>query len=64
MRLLARSGIGPHSTVVFHGYTPALGFWQEWHVRADFGVPPRDLTGVRPGCKGTGRAADRGEAGS
>ena len=27
MRLLARSGIGPHSTVVFHGYAPALGFW-------------------------------------
>jgi len=27
MRLLARSGIGPHSIVVFHGYAPALGFW-------------------------------------
>jgi thiosulfate/3-mercaptopyruvate sulfurtransferase len=26
-RLLARSGIGPHSTVVFYGYAPALGFW-------------------------------------
>ena len=25
MRLLARSGIGPGSTVVFHGYAPALG---------------------------------------
>jgi thiosulfate/3-mercaptopyruvate sulfurtransferase len=25
--LLARSGIGPESTVVFYGYTPALGFW-------------------------------------
>jgi thiosulfate/3-mercaptopyruvate sulfurtransferase len=27
MRLLARSGIGPRSVVVFHGYAPALGFW-------------------------------------
>src|SRR6476659_4821943 len=27
MRLLARSGIGPQSIVVFHGYAPALGFW-------------------------------------
>ena len=27
MRLLARSGIGPGSTVVFYGYAPALGFW-------------------------------------
>ena len=27
MRLLARSGIGPDTTVVFHGYAPALGFW-------------------------------------
>ena len=27
MRLLARSGIGPRSIVVFHGYAPALGFW-------------------------------------
>jgi thiosulfate/3-mercaptopyruvate sulfurtransferase len=26
-RLLARSGIGPESTVVFYGYAPALGFW-------------------------------------
>ena len=26
-RLLARSGIGPRSLVVFHGYAPALGFW-------------------------------------
>ena len=26
-RLLARSGIGPGSTVVFYGYAPALGFW-------------------------------------
>src|SRR6202044_1367082 len=26
-RLVARSGIGPDSTVVFHGYAPALGFW-------------------------------------
>jgi thiosulfate/3-mercaptopyruvate sulfurtransferase len=26
-RLLARSGIGPQTTVVFHGYAPALGFW-------------------------------------
>jgi len=26
-RLLARSGIGPDSTVVFYGYAPALGFW-------------------------------------
>jgi thiosulfate/3-mercaptopyruvate sulfurtransferase len=25
--LLARSGIGPDSTVVFYGYAPALGFW-------------------------------------
>ena len=25
--LLARSGIGPGSTVVFYGYAPALGFW-------------------------------------
>jgi thiosulfate/3-mercaptopyruvate sulfurtransferase len=25
--LLARSGITPHSTVVFYGYAPALGFW-------------------------------------
>ena len=27
MRLLARSGIAPDSTVVFYGYAPALGFW-------------------------------------
>ena len=27
MRLLARSGITPDSTVVFYGYAPALGFW-------------------------------------
>ena len=27
MRLLARSGIAPGSTVVFYGYAPALGFW-------------------------------------
>ena len=26
-RLLARSGISPHSTVVFYGYAPAMGFW-------------------------------------
>jgi thiosulfate/3-mercaptopyruvate sulfurtransferase len=26
-RLLARSGIGPDSTVVLYGYAPALGFW-------------------------------------
>ena len=26
-RLLARSGIGPDSTVVCYGYAPALGFW-------------------------------------
>jgi len=26
-QLLARSGIGPGSTVVFYGYAPALGFW-------------------------------------
>ena len=25
--LLARSGIEPDTTVVFHGYAPALGFW-------------------------------------
>src|ERR1700744_6228621 len=25
--VLARSGIGPDSTVVFYGYAPALGFW-------------------------------------
>lgn len=26
-RLMARSGIGPDSTVVFYGYAPALGVW-------------------------------------
>ena len=26
-RLVARSGIGPESTVVFYGYAPALGLW-------------------------------------
>jgi thiosulfate/3-mercaptopyruvate sulfurtransferase len=26
-QLVARSGIGPHSTVVFYGYAPALGLW-------------------------------------
>jgi thiosulfate/3-mercaptopyruvate sulfurtransferase len=26
-RLVARSGIGPGSTVVFYGYAPAMGFW-------------------------------------
>ncbi|HSR84010.1 MAG TPA: rhodanese-like domain-containing protein [Streptosporangiaceae bacterium] len=26
-RLVARSGIGPDSTVVFYGYAPALAFW-------------------------------------
>jgi len=26
-RLIARSGIGPDSTVVFYGYAPALGLW-------------------------------------
>jgi thiosulfate/3-mercaptopyruvate sulfurtransferase len=26
-KLLARSGIGPGSTVVFYGYAPAMGFW-------------------------------------
>src|SRR6185312_953046 len=29
MRLLARSGIGPHSTVVFHGYAPARGAFRD-----------------------------------
>ena len=26
-RLMARSGIGPDSTVIFYGYAPALGMW-------------------------------------
>ena len=26
-RLLERSGIAPHTTVVFYGYGPAMGFW-------------------------------------
>src|SRR3984893_18677740 len=26
-RLVARSGIGPDSTVVFYGYAPAIGLW-------------------------------------
>jgi thiosulfate/3-mercaptopyruvate sulfurtransferase len=26
-RLVARSGIGPDSMVVFYGYAPALGLW-------------------------------------
>ena len=26
-RLVARSGIGPDSTVVFYGYAPAMGLW-------------------------------------
>jgi len=26
-RLIARSGIGPQTTVVFYGYAPALGYW-------------------------------------
>jgi thiosulfate/3-mercaptopyruvate sulfurtransferase len=26
-RLIARSGIGPESIVVFYGYAPAMGFW-------------------------------------
>jgi len=26
-RLVARSGIGPHTTVIFYGYAPALGMW-------------------------------------
>ena len=26
-RLVARSGIGPDSTVVFYGYAPAMAFW-------------------------------------
>src|SRR6476469_1508481 len=26
-RLLERSGIDAHSTVVFYGYAPAMGFW-------------------------------------
>jgi thiosulfate/3-mercaptopyruvate sulfurtransferase len=26
-RLVARSGIGPNSTVIFYGYAPALGMW-------------------------------------
>jgi 3-mercaptopyruvate sulfurtransferase SseA len=26
-KLVARSGIGPDSTVVFYGYAPALGLW-------------------------------------
>jgi thiosulfate/3-mercaptopyruvate sulfurtransferase len=26
-RLIARSGIGPDTTVVFYGYAPAVGFW-------------------------------------
>ncbi len=26
-QLMARSGIGPDSTVVFYGYAPALGLW-------------------------------------
>jgi len=30
-RLVARSGIGPGSTVVFYGYAPALGFWLMKH---------------------------------
>jgi thiosulfate/3-mercaptopyruvate sulfurtransferase len=35
-RLLARSGIGPDSTVVCHGYGPAMGFWlMKLHGHAD-----------------------------
>ena len=34
--LLARSGIGPDSTVVLYGYAPALGFWLlSCHGRTD-----------------------------
>src|SRR6201989_3001567 len=45
MSLLARSGIGPRSVVVFHGYAPALGFWlMKLHCHQDvrildWGVP-------------------------
>ena len=35
-RLIARSGIGPDSTVVFYGYAPALGLWlMKLHGHAD-----------------------------
>jgi thiosulfate/3-mercaptopyruvate sulfurtransferase len=35
-RLLARSGIGPDSTVVCYGYGPAMGFWlMKLHGHAD-----------------------------
>ena len=35
-RLMARSGIGPDSTVVFYGYAPALGLWlMKLHGHAD-----------------------------
>jgi thiosulfate/3-mercaptopyruvate sulfurtransferase len=35
-RLVARSGIGPDSTVVFYGYAPALGLWlMKLHAHPD-----------------------------
>jgi thiosulfate/3-mercaptopyruvate sulfurtransferase len=56
-RLVARSGIGPDSTVVFHGYAPALGFWlMKLYGHLDVRIP---ATGYRLGGEDRGIRADR-----
>ncbi len=51
-RLLARSGIGPDSTVVFYGYAPAMGFWlMKLYGHADV----RILNCSRDAWRGEGR---------
>ena len=51
-RLLARSGIGPDSTVVCYGYAPAMGFWlMKLYGHADV----RILNCSRDAWRGEGR---------
>ena len=62
-RLIARSGIGPDSTVVFYGYAPALGLWLMklyGHPAAHTGLLTRHLAGRRrPAEHRRERTADR-----
>ena len=48
-KLLARSGIGPGSTVVFYGYAPALGFW----LASSTATRTRASSTARGTCGGT-----------
>lgn len=49
-RLVARSGIGPDSTVVFYGYAPALAYWlmKLYGHRDALGTSPSGCAARRP----------------